>query len=785
MGRLPVWLGGLFLMFIRTPGQYNMKTQTENYPSDINEPIFLRAINSIRRRFKIVLLIFLLSVLSAWFYIAIQKPVYQAMATLDLSRAVEQGQSPEDIVEILKSRSLANQVVRQMNLDWQVASLSQGFDVKVGRFLVSRDIPGLRIVLDELPLYKVFDLGGRFVGEGRSDEAFRSNEIDLLLEIRKGKAGDQLTIEHRPNLVDVEELMSSITVVHRIGDGHIIKIISSGGDPEQTRDLANALVETYRAQRLLEKDQSLLEIEEQITETRVALAAVSEELHEFSQKAGFAGLPSGTDTLSDKLAQLEQEQTQLKGQRLKFERAFVQLQQSISDGSVFLPPAFNEFPHIVEVSRRLAELRTRQKELLIEFTSAHPDVGEIQDAIDETQGNLLGRYTAVINELNTVIQDLDIRIAESSARIDSLPEAEFLRLEQQRSTQMEILTSLQQKQQALQLEKALVADQVRVVDPAVTPRKPVWPDKRKVLAVGSASGLVLGFLAAFLLSLADRRFNTVEEIQAKLKLPIYGVIPRIPDVDVEPGVPVAVQMPKAPVVEAFRALRTRLHSVTHKEKHKIILVTSSMPGEGKSTTSTNLAVVLAQTRAKVLLIGCDLRRPSLHDMFGQTNVPGLVDLLSEKRQDAIRHIASPRIDFLPAGSIPLNPSEILDSRRMRNFLDMVRNRYDYVVIDAPPVLPVTDAQILSPLADITLAVIEPCRVPEKAAMQMVDALHSVGASISGMVINDRMGRGFRYYGSYSYYGNKNYSGYYGENPDDLADGPITRTAKKIWAKLNY
>ena len=133
----------------------------------------------------------------------------------------------------------------------------------------------------------------------------------------------------------------------------------------------------------------------------------------------------------------------------------------------------------------------------------------------------------------------------------------------------------------------------------------------------------------------------------------------------------------------------------------------------------------------------------------------------------------------------MNPSEILDSQRMRNFLETVRSRYDYVVIDAPPVLPVTDAQILAPLADVTLAVIEPCRVPEKAAMQMVESLHSVDATIAGMVINDRMGRGFRYYGSYSYYGNKNYSGYYGESPDDLAEGPVTRTAKKIWEKLNY
>ena len=672
-----------------------------------------------------------------------------------------------------------------MNLDWQVASLSPGLDVKVGRFVVSRDIPGLRIVLDDLPRYKVSDLGGRFIGEGRSGEAFRTAEIDLLLDIRKGQAGHQLTIEHRPNLVDVDELMSNITVVHKVADGNIVKIISSGSDPKQTRDLANALIETYRAQRLSQADQTFKEIEHQIKEAQEALVEVSNDLHDFGQQAGFVKLPTNTETLLEDLSQLEKERSQLEAKRLSVDRAYGQLQQSISDGSAFLPPAFDEFPHIVEVSLRLAELRARQKELLIDFTPAHPDVGEIQDAIDETQSNLLSLYAAVINELDTGIESLDARIAQSSARIDSLPEAEFLKLEQRRSTQAEILASLQQKQHALQLEQALVADQVRVVDPAVTPRTAVWPDKRKILAVSSAVGLLLGFLVALLLSLADRRFNTVEEIQAKLKLPIYGVIPRIPDVNVEPGVPVAVQMPKAPVVEAFRALRTRLHSVTNREKHQIILVTSSLPGEGKSTTSTNLAVVLAQTRAKVLLIGCDLRRPSLHEMFGQTNVPGLVDLLSEERQDAIRHIASPRIDFLPAGSIPMNPSEILDSRRMRNFLETVRSRYDYVIIDAPPVLPVTDAQILSPLADVTLAVIEPCRVPEKAAMQMVESLQSVGATISGMVVNDRMGRGFRYYGSYSYYGNKNYSGYYGENPDDLADGPITRTAKKIWEKLNY
>jgi Mrp family chromosome partitioning ATPase len=115
---------------------------------------------------------------------------------------------------------------------------------------------------------------------------------------------------------------------------------------------------------------------------------------------------------------------------------------------------------------------------------------------------------------------------------------------------------------------------------------------------------------------------------------------------------------------------------------------------------------------------------------------------------------------------------------------MARDLYDYVVIDAPPVLPVTDAEILAPLADVNLVVIEPCRVPAKAALQMVKSLQAVGANISGLVINDKTGQGFKYYGSYSYYGNRNFAGYYGESLDELKEGALESLIKKVWGKLN-
>jgi Mrp family chromosome partitioning ATPase len=121
---------------------------------------------------------------------------------------------------------------------------------------------------------------------------------------------------------------------------------------------------------------------------------------------------------------------------------------------------------------------------------------------------------------------------------------------------------------------------------------------------------------------------------------------------------------------------------------------------------------------------------------------------------------------------------------MAKLLDMVRERYDYVVLDAPPVLPVTDAQILAPKVDINLVVLEPCRVPEKAALQMVEALSSVDAKIAGVIMNDKSGRGFKYYGNYGYYGNKDYRGYYGEGDEEEKDGMFVAGVKKVWEKLN-
>ncbi len=381
-------------------------------------------------------------------------------------------------------------------------------------------------------------------------------------------------------------------------------------------------------------------------------------------------------------------------------------------------------------------------------------------------------------------------MADSEKKLEQVPqeELELARMTRANKVNADLYTYLLQRQQETRIAEASSTSNIEIIDRALTPTSPIRPNKRKNLALGLILGLMLGVGLTFLLDYMDQTIKTSEDVQEKLGLNVFGIIPRIPFADEDAKLPskrlVTNLEPKSPVVEAFRALRTNLNYLTAKEKHKVILITSSLPSEGKSTVAGNLAVVLSQTGSRVLLVGCDLRRPSLYEMFGQQNVPGLVDMLTHDTRDTLRQLASPRLDLMTAGTVPPNPAEMLDSDRFRKFITIVRQRYDYVVLDAPPVLPVTDAQILTPMVDINLVVMEPCRVPEKAARQMVETLRAVDAKISGVILNDKTGRGFKYYGNYAYYGNKYYRGYYGEGNNGDKDGAMVAGLKKVWGKLN-
>jgi capsular exopolysaccharide synthesis family protein len=213
--------------------------------------------------------------------------------------------------------------------------------------------------------------------------------------------------------------------------------------------------------------------------------------------------------------------------------------------------------------------------------------------------------------------------------------------------------------------------------------------------------------------------------------------------------------PKSPISESYRALRTNIQFSAIDEELKVLLVTSAGPGEGKSTTISNLAVAYAQSDKKVLLMDADLRKPTMHQTFRVTNRLGLTNLLTNQAEleEVIRNSSIPNLDILTSGPIPPNPSEILSSKRMITLLDELKKMYDIILIDAPPAIAVTDAQILGTRSDGVILVIDSGKVKREIAMKAKANLDHVQARILGVVLNnvDRKNKDSYYY---YYYGNK-------------------------------
>jgi capsular exopolysaccharide synthesis family protein len=306
------------------------------------------------------------------------------------------------------------------------------------------------------------------------------------------------------------------------------------------------------------------------------------------------------------------------------------------------------------------------------------------------------------------------------------------------------------------------------VDSAKPPTLPVRPKKKLNILLGVLFGLSIGVGIAFLLEILDDTVKTGDDIE-RLNLTLLGTIPLVhteqiirrlrkqgkqfTDADLHR---VEAKMitrfsPKSPVSEAYRSLRTNIQFADIDKPKRVILMTSTTSKEGKSTTAVNLAVTLAQTGSRVLLVDSDLRRPNIHNFFGFDKTYGLTNVLigSLALDDVIKPTEVDKLDVITAGDIPPNPAELVSSEKMRKFIEDVRARYEYVILDSPPAIAVTDAAVLATRVDGTLMVVSSGTVNRKEVLRAVGLIKNVRSSILGVVLNGLDVK--KIYGSYYYY----------------------------------
>lgn len=441
-----------------------------------------------------------------------------------------------------------------------------------------------------------------------------------------------------------------------------------------------------------------------------------------------------------------------------------------------------------------SELRAEEMELKnarYHCTEDHPSIQAIHTKIDRIKQELTDQaqefadaYTEVMqlrwvtakereNELQT---SFDTQLL--AAREFGTETAEYSVLQSELKRAERICEILDDRIKELNVTEDVGALNISVLEVARPADKPSKPQKAKIMGLALVLGLMLGSGLAFLRESLDYRLRSSEEISAVLGVPVLGVVPAMSKKQslVARGQKVHLK-PKSIVAEACRTIRTAVYFGVPNGEAKTILVTSPDAGDGKTTVVSNLAIAMAQAGQKTLVIDGDFRKPMQHRIFEIDNEKGLSSMLAgahaeacperSRGDGAIQSGPVEGLDLLPCGPEVPNPAEILNSTVFAETLKNLSERYDRVIIDAPPVGPVTDAQILSAVCDTTLLVLRAEKSTRKHSLQARDSLLSVGGHILGAVVNDvsqKHGRygyhGYGYYGGYGHYG---HHGYYGES----------------------
>jgi succinoglycan biosynthesis transport protein ExoP len=413
-----------------------------------------------------------------------------------------------------------------------------------------------------------------------------------------------------------------------------------------------------------------------------------------------------------------------------------------------------------EEQRRLAELRSR-------YQDTHPQVQQQSSKVEQILRELSRevevalsasqiRYNEALSDEQKVLAEL-LQMKQEGMRLSRL-EIDYNKLKRDADSLQKQYNLILNRSKESGMVGRLRLSNIKVLDYARTPKVPVSPRVRVVLALAVILALLLGVLLAFVFDALDRTVKAPQDIETHLGLPLLGHLPSFAQDSRgrhPPDLYVAYH-PRSTVAEACRAIRTNLMFAGADQTLQTLLLTSSLPREGKTLCCVSLGTVLAKSGARTLIIDCDLRRPRIARAFGISATLGLTSVLvgEVSLDEAIRSSEVENLSVLPAGPTPPNPAELLNGQHFRKLLAEVRTRFDRVLIDSPPAVPVTDPAILATLVDGVLLIVRHGKTPREAAARAAQHMLDVGGRIVGVVLNaiDVSGKGYRsYYGHYSEY----------------------------------
>ena len=364
------------------------------------------------------------------------------------------------------------------------------------------------------------------------------------------------------------------------------------------------------------------------------------------------------------------------------------------------------------------------------------------------------RYSASQAGLAKQVSDMEQQINITTQALSAVTDqAEKLQLEARLTQYRGLYSNLVTNYEQVRLAEAQTSTNVVVSQPAISPTEPVSPKTTTNVILGVLAGLLLATVIIIIVDILDDTLKNPDDIRQKFNLPILGFISIHA---MEDDKPISLSQPRSPVAESFRSLRTNITYSSVDKPLRRILITSTMPQEGKTTISSNLAVVFAQGEKKSILIDADLRRPRLHTFFDISNSVGLTNYLTTELmlEDVILQTPVDNLYFMPSGILPADAAGILNSRRMSELIQDVKQRFDLVLVDSPPILGVSDAAVLASEVDLTMIVVQHRKLPRNMLLRVKQAFENVGGTVIGVVLNNvdvRSDSQYQYYTSYYTY----------------------------------
>ena len=692
------------------------------------------------------------------------------------------GESEVDTeIGVLRSRTIADDVAERSALHVQLVSprKARGEVLRIvraprtapkGKFTLTRQDDGS---------YRVTQQSGkpvRFRPAVRPGEAFSVGEVTMILQPAVGReAPSSVRFRVRPFRKVADDFRDDLLVTRESDGSKLLEISYRSTDPAVSAAVVNDVTQSfirYKLSTTQSESRSTVEVlRNQIEEYGGELREAERKLQDFQEKNRVVAPDEQAKAQVGRVATMQARYDQLQMERASLAAVLQQVNRprSVGEESPYRElatfPSFLGNRAIQDLLATLNQLDGQRAGLLVRRTEADPDVRQITARINDIEQQLHRVATGYLGSLDSQLASAGSSLRQFGGELAQVPAAEirYAALAREQKLLSEVYMLLQTRLKEAEVKDAVDKGIVRLVDTGLVAEEPDWPKPSVTLILGAVLGLMLGFTAAFGRDMFDTTIrSTADAEQASRGLVVLGTIPRITRQEGSSrrwialpgrkvvGVPapagdeplVTRSDPYGAASEAYRALRTSITFGSPDAVPRVLVMTSALAGEGKSTNAANLAITLAQQGTRVLLVDGDLRRGKLHELLGARQAPGLAHLLvgTTTIDEAVQKVdaggSGAPLHFLGSGLFPTNPAELISSPRMREAVAELRSRFDMVIMDAPPMNLVTDAALLGLLADSTVMVARN-GITERASLEHATTqLRNLRVPVGGVVLND-------------------------------------------------